>query len=325
MAYTHPIQPLHDVLKEARTLADVERAYEKNIAEMQAHIAAERPDVVLLHGTYSLPWCMMRAARRARVPFLVYYHGSLTKETEHWTQSRAKRLIQMMERSFYSPSAAYVFPSRLVKHFVERHVFKHSIARKYALVLPNPVPQEFFDVRAKKQSGRVAFVGRWTQIKNTEFLERFVRINARYGKPFALHILTDARGRTEAKRILGERAVVRESISQPRDMAQFYADMGALICPSFFETYGNVAQEAIAAGTPAFVGKNTGVSEILTEIGLQKYVIDFSDYTKVFKTVRSQSTARISARARSRLAQLAHPQVVHTALLTHIHKFLSRH
>lgn len=269
-----------------------------------------------------MPWCLVRAARKARVPFAVHYHGSLTKETASWHEKKKKRLIGYMERSFYSPLALYIFPSTLIKTYVEEHVFKHAISRKNTLVLPNPVPKVFFSIKKGRPTNRIAFVGRWTHIKNVEFLERFAKTNARSRAPFAIHIITDTKGREEAGRVFGKHVVIHNSIEEPEHMARFYADTDVLICPSFFETYGNVVQEAIASGTPALTSEGTGVAEILKRIGMSYCIVDMSDHQKVLRKVRTLSKKRVSALARMKLAELTLPSHVQAILVDRIEKHL---
>lgn len=319
-AYERPFPVLSEVLEGCETLAEAERSYHEHTEELATIIREEKPDVVLVNGTYAMPWCLVRAARKMRVPFAVYYHGSLTKETASWHEKKKKKIIGYIERSFYSPLALYIFPSNLIKTYVEDFVFKHAIARKNTLVLPNPIPDVFFNVKKGRAAKRIAFVGRWTHIKNVEFLERFAKTNARSRSPFTIHIITDARGRKEAKRIFGKHVVIHEPIEKPERMSRFYADMDVLICPSFFETYGNVVQEAIASGTPALTSEGTGVAEILKRIGMSYCIVDMYDHQKVLRKVQTLRKRRVPALVRTKLAELTLPSHVQATLLARIEK-----
>ena len=58
-----------------------------------------------------------------------------------------------------------------------------------------------------------------------------------------------------------------------------------MLSPSRFETYGNVAQEAVACGTPSLVSEQMGVAETFRKIGLDDLIIDFSCPKRVLENI----------------------------------------
>lgn len=77
--------------------------------------------------------------------------------------------------------------------------------------------------------------------------------------------------------------------------------MGVVLSPSFFETYGNVAQEAVATGTPAIVGPNMGVAEIFKEIGLSQWIVDFKSTKNVYYKIKEISGQPVSSKIKKML------------------------
>jgi glycosyltransferase involved in cell wall biosynthesis len=61
------------------------------------------------------------------------------------------------------------------------------------------------------------------------------------------------------------------------ELYRFYASLGLLVMPSRFETFGNVAAEALYCGTPVLVSPETGFAEVLRAAGLEDMIVDFSD------------------------------------------------
>src|SRR3989339_339253 len=289
-----PSKPLGDVLKESADLRDVKRHFRAGIEAFRTSIREEKPDLVLLNGTYYLPWLLMNAAHAEKVPMALHYHGSLTKETEHWNDEHMKNMMRAMESSFDRKGMRYIFPSTLAKTLVENKIFNHRLSNRRAIVLPNSVPDEFFNADPVMSKGQLGFVGRWTKIKNTEFIERLAKYNDVLEQPFRLNIITDPTRKQFARESM-QGASVR--LLNPRDnaadLARFYAQMSYMLCPSYFETYGNVAQEAVAAGTPAFVSKNMGVAEVFRKIGLDRLVVDFKTPRNFFKVLDDNHDLRV--------------------------------
>lgn len=101
-------------------------------------------------------------------------------------------------------------------------------------------------------------------------------------------------------------------------LANLYAKLRVVICPSYFETYGNVAQEAVAAGTAALVSRNMGVAEVFEEVGLSRLVVDFDDMTSVFDAIRDRRRLTITKNEREKLHKKAGAKVVHEQLLQYM-------
>lgn len=318
LEYGGPVPVFGDAVRAARSLDDVRQAYSELTEAFRIKLKEERPDIVLANGTYFVPWCLVMAARSLRLPVVLYYHGSLTKETEHWKEDGAKNILASMEASFDRADIRYIFPSQLIKKHVETEVFRHPIYRRHAAVLPNAIPDAFFKAQGRKTKRRIGFVGRWTRIKNTAFLVRLVEINRKAGSPFEIHVLTDDVSRQHATKVLHDRVKFSRSYSKNADLANFYARMGAIICPSYFETYGNVAQEAVACGTPAFVSRNMGVAEVFERAGLSELIVDFGKPREVFKKLEDMSVTVISPSARRALRKEAGMRTVHKMLLDYI-------
>ncbi|MDP3771830.1 MAG: glycosyltransferase [bacterium] len=64
-------------------------------------------------------------------------------------------------------------------------------------------------------------------------------------------------------------------------LKKFYLAQGLILCPSTFETFGNVPMEAACLGIPVLVSDKMGCAEILKKVGLANMVISFDDIGKV--------------------------------------------
>ncbi len=281
-------------------------AYEKIIKK-------EKPDVVLVNGTYYLPWCLYQAAKRQKIRTVLHYHGSLVKETENW-DPKSKEIFRQMESSFDAKGIFYIFPSAFAKQSVEADIFGHTI--KNVAVLPNPIPLHFFDApqRKSKKRGKVGIVGRWARVKNPQFVERFAKYNARNGSSFSIESVSDIRKNSAHYKKMKDIVKFRHPIENEK-LPSFYNKMDVILSPSHFETYGNVAQEAIASGTPALVSANMGVVETFKKFGLENWIVEFNSAAKVYKKISEVAGQTVSSETREEMRASLNPEIIHKQLL----------
>ncbi|MCR4328358.1 MAG: glycosyltransferase family 4 protein [Patescibacteria group bacterium] len=309
-----PQPDFSDLLARSESLEDFAEGFRPIIEMYMDVIRTSRPDVVLLNGTYYLPWCLMTAAAASKTPMILHYHGSITKETEYWRESERRELMRSMERSFLRPGMRYIFPSAHAKQVVEEDV--HGTPLPDSIIIPNPIPKQFFKATSVKSKKNVGVVSRWAQIKNIDFVKKFAKLNARRGAPLIISAITD----------LANSAPIRQELEglvkflRPRTnerLAEFYARMAIVLCPSHFETYGNVAQESVATGTPALVNRNMGVAEIFQRIGLDRLVVDFASTATIHDTVEDVAKQAISNEERRNLENEAGAEAIHKRLMSY--------
>jgi glycosyltransferase involved in cell wall biosynthesis len=177
------------------------------------------------------------------------------------------------------------------------------------------VPEEFLGFReaAGKPEFHVAFVGRFTSVKNPEFLLELATSLKEMGKWMEIRMVTMADGGNMLVRELRGKGVV---ILPPMDTATlggFYRRTGVLISPSRFETYGNTPLEAVSSGTPALVSWNMGVGEVFRMLGLTDLITDFSDVRSVIDKIEQmlKEGFRIPAAIAEKIKEnLAWPRVI---------------
>jgi len=295
-----------EVVNKAKNSADVKKAYEEVIVAYQTAIKREKPDLVLINGTYFMPWCLLLASERENVPAVLHYHGVLAKEVQNWKKKQRKIFLDM-ERCFDKKDIFYIFPSKITKSVVEREVFKHKI--KKSAVIPNPVSAHFFDEENKVEMRNIGIVSRWTGIKNVRFCEELADYNSKNGNKFVVNVITDLDKNNKLYKKLSKVVTFHKPKSNKK-LASFYRNMGVVISPSHFETYGNVAKESIASGTPAMVNCNMGVSETFNNLGLNDWIINFDSVEGVYKKIDSMMGETVHGDIRSKMKKLYMPRTI---------------
>jgi len=71
---------LKNIIAKAKTIKDVEKAYHEPIKVIRDILKEVKPDLVLLSGTYHIPWLISIAAKREKVPIALWYAGILSRE-----------------------------------------------------------------------------------------------------------------------------------------------------------------------------------------------------------------------------------------------------
>src|SRR3989344_6066167 len=182
-----------------------------------------------------------------------------------------------MEKSIVSSASKIIFPSELCKTTVEDDVLKSKIKNGYVIL--NPVSSIFTDPAAIDVSTdrRIAAVGRYSKVKNFdryfELHTELLKEKWRHTESFVTH--------SDANLEKVPNTIEMLPSMSPQGLKKFYLAHGLIICPSLFETFGNVPMEAACLGIPVLVSDRLGCAEILKKVGLASMVISFDDIGKV--------------------------------------------
>ncbi len=305
------IRRIQEVLPNIKSVRGIEDEYQNIIDIFKKIIKAEKPDLIVINGTYFIPWCLYLAAKSFSIPIILHYHGIITKETETW-DCHSRLLMKQMEQTFDNSRLYFIFPSNLAKEVVENEVFGHQIHQ--SAVLPNPIPAHFFDVNIIGGTRNVGIVARWTDIKNTDFIKKFAELNQKNHNFFKINMVTDIDQIPNKDRGISKMINLHSQMSVYK-LGKFYGMMGTIVCPSTFETYGNVPQEAIATRTPALIGSNMGIAEVFRQLGLGYLITDFTSTEDAFEKVKEVAKLGINNKVRKIFKKTLSPDFVYPQLL----------
>jgi len=288
-------------------VTDVENYYRPVINMLKRALKKELPDVMLLNGTYYLPWMISIAAYELKIPIVMRYAGVLSRETFCFPP-RQRKIFLAMERSFRKRVYSYVFPSQLCRQAVERDVHKRPVQRAY--VIPNPIKvSDNLDSRPAVER-RIAAIGRWDKIKNFDVFFQLHKLLLRQKWNHSATFVTGT------GRIPGfPKTVQRMAVMRPEGVFQFYRSQGLVVAPSLFETFGNVPIEAACLGVPVLVSDNMGCAEVLRLAGLGNMVMSFSDLKAVAERAKQLCGQQILPRQLNNLRKAVDPKMINEQLL----------
>ncbi len=269
----------------------------------------ESPDVVLINGTYSTPWILAQAAQELGIPLVLRYAGVLQKEVSHKNFFIKRRLLAY-ERWLASSATSIIFPSRVCQKIVEKEIVGHAVQR--SMVIPNPAVPPKNLMRRKAGRFTICAIGRWTSIKN---FQAFVALHHELLSQQWQHRAVMVTSYWDKAFDIPETIEKKKQMSQ-EDLFKFYRSIDLLVVPSHFETFCNVAAEALVSGTSVLVSKNVGFSEILIKCGLKRMVIDsFDNPVKVAQAVQRIAKTKLSQSEIKKVACLLNPQGIHQSML----------
>jgi hypothetical protein len=272
----------------------------------------ESPDILLINGTYSTPWILTLAAKELGVPIVLRYAGVLKKETSQKSFFARKRLLKY-ERMIALQAKMIIFPSKICSDIVEKEILGHRIKSK--IIIANPVKQYVLKNKNKDGIYKMAIIGRWTPIKNFPAFFALHHELLKNKWPHRAIIVT-----SDKKANIPETIEKRYSMSYD-DLLNFYHLVDLVIVPSHFETFSNVAAEAVMNGTSVLVSKNVGFAEILIKAGLKRMVVEtFDDPVKVARIVKKISQTKLSKKEISKVAALVNPDNIHENILRQLKK-----
>lgn len=306
------IPNIKNVVAGSKSISEVKAKYANVVESYQKVIRKENPDLILVNGTYYIPWCLFVAARKESIPIVLHYHGVLTLETKNWP-ARERKIFKDIEKSFDEKDLFYIFPSNITKKVVEKEIYKHKI--KNLVTIPNPVPLHFFKNKKLSNAVNIGIVSRWASIKNIDFCEALAEYNKTNGGKFKINIITDLGKSDKRYKKISKIAKIHPACGN-RELVNFYKNMGIVISPSHFETYGNVAKEALASGVPAMVSKNMGVSETFKKLGLHKWVIDFDSVENVYAKIEKVIGTAVEDKTRNKIKNFYSPEKIFSATIS---------
>jgi alpha-1,6-mannosyltransferase len=239
-----------------------------NLRMVEEILEQERPDIIESSDPYQIAWRAIGAGRSLGVPVVAFYHSHFP---EAYLRTTAKYFGQSVTRAVMNFSARYV--RDLYNRFQATFVPSGHLAdvlRGWGVrnvhIIPLGVDTDIFNCVPNDSGGiRVSlgiasdqklllYVGRLAKEKNTATMfEAFELLQRRRPGDFHLLVIGDGPGRN---RLLQSQARTDGAVTWVRycddsaDLARYYRAADLFVHPGIQETFGLVALESQACGTP---------------------------------------------------------------------------
>lgn len=250
-----------------------------------------RPDVLHLTGLNDVSILGAWLAHRMRIPILASWHTNLhefstsrlQQTLKFMPQNARKSLVGFVERKildgavlYYKMGKVVLAPNQELINILSKGTGRtaHLMSRGVDTELFSPAKRT-----ARDNVFRIGFCGRLQPEKNVRLLVDLEKELIKVGKTDYEFLLVGEGG---------ERAWLEQNLKRRRitgfirgeQLSEAYANMDAFVFPSETDAFGNVVQEANAAGVPAIVS-GVGGPKFIVRHGETGFVADnLSDYAK---------------------------------------------
>jgi alpha-1,6-mannosyltransferase len=251
-----------------------------NLRAVEEILKREMPDLIESGDPYQLGWKAVRIGRKLKIPVIGFYHSHFS---EAYLRSSAKLLGKTATRRVMKLSRAYV--RKLYNQHATTLVASERLAQvlrdwgvRNVRVLGLGVNIDIFhpnrsDAETTRQSLEVdpnrkllLYVGRLAKEKNTAKLFRaFEILQRRRPNEFHLLVIGDGTQRSDLRK-LQTRTENVSSIrycAEPRELARYYRAADLFVHPGVQETFGLVALESQACGTPVAGIRGSAMDDLI--------------------------------------------------------------
>jgi alpha-1,6-mannosyltransferase len=219
----------------------------------------ERPDLIESGDPYQIGWRAVHTGKACGIPTIGFYHSHFAEAHLRFFGDTVMQVAQRYVRKLYNSFQATLVPSsglaavleawgvtnvRLIPLGVNIDIFSPSLDDALATRS---------ELRIRPGPALLLYVGRLSKEKNADLLFRaFEILNRRAPEQFHLLVIGDGPGRKELCEVQSRCANVSwlRYCSEPSELARYYRAADLFVHPGTHETFGLVALESQACGTP---------------------------------------------------------------------------
>jgi len=251
-----------------------------NLRAVGEILRRERPDIIESGDPYQLGWRAVRAGRSLNVPVVGFYHSHFP---EAYLRASARLLGKRAAGRVMKLSRGYV--RRLYNRFAATLVASDQIAqvlREWGVhnvhVVKLGVNIEVFhpdknhrepmrrSLGVEPERKLLLYVGRLAKEKNTAMLfKAFAMLNERAPEGFHLLVIGEGPQRKQLRKLQQQLRNVSwiRYCAEPRELARYYLAADLFVHPGVQETFGLVALESQACGTPVVGIRGSAMDDLI--------------------------------------------------------------
>jgi alpha-1,6-mannosyltransferase len=227
----------------------------------------ERPDIIESSDPYQVGWKAIAFGKSARIPVVAFYHSHFpeaylrgaSKLLGHRAGKSLMSAAQRYVRKMYNRFEATLVPSEPLAQILEGWGVRNTRLVPLGVNTNNFAPEPVDSAETRQKLGieperrLLLYVGRLAPEKNTAALFNAFEILAeRRRGEFQLLVIGDGPQRQQLRRLEAETECVKwlQYCTDPQELARCYRAADVFVHPGMQETFGLVALESQACGTP---------------------------------------------------------------------------
>jgi alpha-1,6-mannosyltransferase len=230
-----------------------------NLGAIGEILERERPDIIESGDPYQVGWKAISAGRLLKIPVVGFYHSHFPEAYLRGPARFLRGVAEKYVRKLYNRFEATLVPSQQLAGVLENwgvgNVRVVNLGVNTEIFCPKP--DDSAATRSSQGIGPdrklLLYVGRLAQEKNTETLfAAFEMLAKRRPQEFELLIVGDGPQRAQLRRLQTQTGNVNwiPYCADSSELARFYRAADVFVHPGIQETFGLVALESQACGTP---------------------------------------------------------------------------
>ena len=240
----------------------------------------ERPDLIESSDPYQVGWKAISAGRSLRVPVVGFYHSHfpeayfrgrakfLGKRGTKFLIARAKEYVRRLYNRFEATLVPSQQLARVLKDWGVRNVRTVNLGVNTESFCPalDDSAQTRSSLGVGQDQKLLLYVGRLAHEKNTETLfASFEMLAKRRPDEFELLVIGDGPQREQLRQLQAQTGNVKwiQYCTDSIELALFYRTADLFVHPGIQETFGLVALESQACGTPVVGIRGSCLDQII--------------------------------------------------------------
>src|SRR5205823_4332042 len=251
-----------------------------NLRAVERILRNELPEIIESGDPYQLGWKAVRTGRALKIPVIGFYHShfpeaylrSSAKLLGKTATRRMMKLSRAYVRKLYNQHAATLVASerlaRVLRDWGVHNVRVLSLGVNIDIFRPGDADREAIQKSLGVDSGRklLLYIGRLAKEKNAAQLFRaFEVLQRRRPNDFHLVVIGDGPERNQLRKL--QTSVKNVSwikyCAEPRELARYYRAADLFVHPGVQETFGLVALESQACGTPVIGIRGSAMDDLI--------------------------------------------------------------
>ncbi|PZE19829.1 glycosyltransferase family 4 protein [Paenibacillus xerothermodurans] len=238
-----------------------------NYFKIYKQLQTFQPDLIHIATPFNMGLCGLHYGRKHAVPHVASYHTHFDRYLQYYRLQFAAPLFRHYIRWFHQSCLVTFVPSLETAEQLQQQgiqgldLWQRGIdCRLFHPDRKNPAIREKYNFQ---EQFMCLYVGRLAPEKDLDIMiELWNRMPAALGSRIRWFIVGDGPLLKEL-RAAAPPNVTFTGCLQGESLAELYASADLFVFPSSTETFGNVALEALASGTPVIGARSGGVQEIV--------------------------------------------------------------
>lgn len=240
----------------------------------------EQPDIVESSDPYQVGWKAISFGRSARVPVVGFYHShfpeAYLRGASKFLGTRGGELLMSAARRYvcrmYNRFEATLVPSESLAEVLQSWGVRNTrlvtlgVNTDSFCPTPDDAAQTRKELKIDAHRKLLLYIGRLAPEKNTTTLFKAFQILAdRQPSEFQLLVIGDGPHREQVRRLQTQTQSVNwiQYCSDANELARFYRAADLFVHPGIQETFGLVALESQACGTPVIGIRGSRLDRII--------------------------------------------------------------